>query len=180
MRLKCALIGPISLYLIVSFQAGVCARPSDRCAFPPGLHDEISMKYPGARVVTSGDLDKYHRKLFKKDHGARCPGRVKVDFYGDGKPTWAVVLMSGEGSKQKAKLVVAHQLAEDWELRLLETTDTAPVPVVWRQEPGEYHGMSEPKTIRAGNPVIVLCGYESWAILYAWTGSEVQKTWISD
>lgn len=40
--------------------------------------------------------------------------------------------------------------------------------------------MSEPMTIRARHQVIVFCGYESWAILYAWTGKEVVKTWISD
>jgi hypothetical protein len=126
------------------------------------------------------DLDEYNRKLFQKGHGRRCPGLVKLNFYGDGKPTWALVLISGEEPKRKAELVVARQLGKDWELRSLETTDTAPVPVVWRQDPGKYHGMSDPKTIRARSPVIVLCGYGSWAILYAWTGKDVEKTWISD
>jgi len=170
----------VSLYLFAASQVVVAPPPQDRCSLPPSLHDEIAKKYPSARVVTLADLDEYDRKLFQKDHGTRCPGLVKVNFYGDGKPTWALVLKAGEGSKQKAELVVARQLGEDWDLRSLETTDTAPVPVVWRQGPGKYDGMSEPKTIRATNPVIVLCGYGSWAILYAWTGKEVVKTWISD
>lgn len=180
MRLKSLLICAVGLYLFAVNQVVVAASPQDRCALPPGLPDEISKKYPGARVVTLADLNEYNRKLFKKGHGTRCPGLVKVNFYGDGKPTWALVLIAGEGPKQKAELVVARQLSDGWELRSLETTDTAPVPVVWRQGPGKYDGMSEPKTIRATNPVIVLCGYESWAILYAWTGKEVEKTWISD
>jgi len=33
---------------------------------------------------------------FTKDPGSRCPGLVEVTFYGAGKPTWAVVLISGE------------------------------------------------------------------------------------
>jgi hypothetical protein len=170
----------MSLYLFAAADVVLAAPPQDPCALPSGLHDEVLKKYPDARVVTLADLNEYDRKLFKKGHGTRCPGLVKVNFYGDGKPTWAFVLKEVEGSKQKAELVVAHQLGEGWELRSLETTDTAPVPVVWRQGPGKYDGMTDPKTIRATNPVIVLCGYESWAILYAWTGKEVEKTWISD
>ena len=180
MRVKSVLICVVSLYLFAASQVVVAPPPQDRCSLPPSLHDEIAKKYPSARVVTLADLDEYDRKLFQKDHGTRCPGLVKVNFYRDGKPTWALVLKAGEGSKQKAELVVARQLGEDWDLRSLETTDTAPVPVVWRQGPGKYDGMSEPKTIRATNPVILLCGYGSWAILYAWTGKEVVKTWISD
>ena len=180
MRLKFFLICAASLCLFAASRAVAAAPPQNPCALPAGLHEEVSKKYPSASVVALADLNEYNRKLFRRSHGARCPGLVKVNFYGDGKPTWALVLIVGEGSKQKAELVVARQLAEGWELRPLETTDTASVPVVWRQGPGKYDGMSEPKMIRATNPVIVLCGYESWAILYAWTGKEVVKTWISD
>ena len=180
MRVKSVLICVVSLYLFAASQVVVTPPLQDRCSLSSSLRDEITKKYPGARVVSLADLDEYDRKLFQKDHGTRCPGLVKVNFYGDGKPTLALLLKAGEGSKQKAELVVARQLGEDWDLRSLETTDTAPVPVVWRQGPGKYDGMSDPKTIRATNPVIVLCGYGSWAILYAWTGKEVVKTWISD
>jgi hypothetical protein len=56
------------------------------------------------------DLDGYDRKLFQKDYGSRCPGLVKVDLYGDGEPTWALVLVgSGKPTQRKAELVVARQ-----------------------------------------------------------------------
>lgn len=177
MRLKSVLICAVSLYL---FAANQLTAAQSRCALPAGLSEAISKKYLGASVVALTDLDEYNRKLFQKDHGTRCPGLVKVNFYGDGKPTWALVLKVGEGSKRKAELVLARRLGDDWEVRSLDSSDTAPMPVVWRQGPGKYDGMSEPTTIRAKNPVIVLCGYGSWAILYAWTGKEVEKTWISD
>ncbi len=177
MRLKSVLICSVSLCLCAS-QVVVATPPQARCSLPPSLRDEISKKYPGTRVVSLADLDEYDRKLFQKDHGSRCPGLVKVDFYGDGKPTWALVLISGENPKRKAELVVARQIGDTWETRSLETTDGT--PVVWREGPGKYDGMSEPNTIRAKNPVIVFCGLESWAILYAWPGKEVVKTWISD
>jgi hypothetical protein len=179
MRLKSVLICAVNLCLFVFSQAGAASPSNGRCAFPSGLRDELSKTYPGTSVVSLADLDDYDRKLFKKDHGSRCPGLVTVDFYGDGKPTWALMLVgSGKPSQRKAELVVARQMGEGWEIRSLDTADGT--PVVWRQGPGKYEGMSEPATIRATNQVVVFCGYESWAILYAWTGKEVVKTWISD
>ena len=85
---------------------------------------------------------------------------------------------AGDNPKRKAELVVARQVGESWEIRSLETTDET--PVVWREGPGRYSAVYGEKTIRAAYPVIVLCGYESWAILYAWTDKGVEKVWISD
>jgi len=146
---------------------------------PAGLDEELSKKYPGTRILTVGDLDEYDRKLFRKDHGARCPGLVRVNFFGDGKPTYAVVLIAGENPKRTAELIVGHLTAEGWETRSLEKTDGT--PVVWREGPGKYEGMyEESQTIRAKYPVIVFCGYGSWSIVYSWTGKDVVKTWLSD
>lgn len=180
MRLKAMLACAAGLYLFAANQVVVAAPPQDRCAFPPGLHEVLSKKYSDGRVVTLADLDEYNRKLFQKDHGSRCPGLVRVNFYGDGKPTWAVVLITGENPKRKAELVVARQVGRGWEISSLDTVDASEVPVVWRQGPGKYGDISKPKTIRAMNSVVVLCGYEVWARLYAWTGKEVEKVQISD
>jgi hypothetical protein len=178
MQLKSALICAVSLYLLSASQIVVAAPPRDPCTFPPGLRDEISNKYSSARLLELKDLDEHDLKLFQKDHPTRCPGLVRVNFYGDGSPTWALVLVSSEGTKQKAQLVVARQVAQGWETRSLEVTDGT--PVVWREGPGKYDDIYGEKKIRAKNPVIVLCGYDSWAIVYAWTGKEVEKIWLSD
>ncbi|MGB2678185.1 MAG: hypothetical protein WAN12_13965 [Candidatus Acidiferrum sp.] len=178
MRLKAMLACAAGLYLFAANQVVVAAPPQDRCAFPPGLPEELSKKYSGGRVVTLADLDEYNRKLFQKDHGSRCPGLVRVNFYGDGKPTWALVLITGENPKRKADLVVARQVVRGWEIRLLETTDGT--PVVWREGPGRYADLDGKNTIRATSPVIVFVGYGGWGILYAWTGKEVEKVQISD
>jgi hypothetical protein len=53
-------------------------------------------------------------------------------------------------------------------------------PVVWREGPGKYRDVYGEKTIRATHSVVVLAEYESWAILYAWTGKGIEKIWISD
>ena len=179
MRMKSLLICAVGLYLFAANQV-VAAPRQDPCALSAGLHDEVTKKYPGANLVTTTDLDEHNRKLFQKDHGVRCPGLVRVNFYGDGKPTWALVLLTGEGSNRKAEVVVAHQVGQSWEFSSLDTVDASEVPVVWRQGPGKYDDISEPKAIRAKSPVIVVCGYEVWARLYAWTGKEVEKVQLSD
>jgi hypothetical protein len=155
------------------------APPNDACDLPQGLQHEIANKYPGAKLVSMSDLDENDRALFQKDHGNSCPGLVKVDFYGDGKPTLALVLIARDKSKEKAELVVAHQVGEHWSLTLLDTAQSS-VPVVWSQDPGEFHDVYGKKKIRATRPVIVFCGYNSWAILYAWTGKDAKKIWIAD
>src|SRR5713226_3881647 len=178
MRVRAAAICGLALFNF-AFTYVVSAATGEQCQPPLSLGEEISKRFPGTHIVTAADLEEYDRKLFRKDHGTRCPGLVKVNFFGDGKPTWALVLISGDNPKRQAQLVVAHLLDAGWEIRSLETTDGT--PVVWRQGPGKYQGLyvSE-KVIRATRPVIVLCDYGSSTILYAWTGKEVEKVWLSD
>ena len=151
---------------------------SDPCSLPQDLKEVIARKYPAERLAHLADLDEYDQKLFRKDHGDRCPGLVRVNFYGDKEPALAMVLISGENPKRKAELIVARNRGNSWEPQSLETTDNT--PVVWSQKPGKYGGIWDTKPIVAGHPVIVFCGYESWAIVYAWTDNGIVKTWISD
>jgi len=174
-RLIWALV--ISLFALVG---NATAGPAgDHCRPPVTLGEELSKKFPGAHIVALSDLEKYDRKLFRKDHDGRCPGLVRVNFFGDGKPTYAVVLVTGEDPKRTAELIIARLTGTGWETRSLEKTDGT--PVVWREGPGKYEGMyKETPTIQAKYPVIVFCGYESWSIVYSWTGKDVVKTWLTD
>jgi hypothetical protein len=151
---------------------------TDPCALAPGLSAKIAQEFTGTHVEKAADLSEYDRRLFRKDHGGKCPGLVKINFYGDAKPTWALVLIENTSSSKKTRLLLAQQAVDSWELRLVEETDGT--PVVWRQPPGKYEGMNESKSLHAKFPVIVFCGYGSWAILYAWTGKEIEKIWLSD
>jgi hypothetical protein len=175
-------LGSFSVWVASLFVLAVsvvqAVPPIDPCTLPRGLHDKISSDFPSARLVRMADLSDQGRGLFQKDHGRVCPGVVKVNFYGDERPTWALVLISGENPKRKAELIVGHQVGDVWEIRSLETTDGT--PAVWREEPGRYNDLDGQKTIRATRPVIVFAGYGSWAVLYAWDGKEVQKIQISD
>src|SRR5258707_2215308 len=142
-----------SFCVVVAIQTAVAAPPTNPCDLPPGLRDELSKKYPGTHVVSMEDLSKEDRQSFQKDHGKRCPGLARVNFYRDGKPTWAVVLIAGENPKRKAELVVARHGGDGWDIRSLDTTDGT--PVVWREGPGKYDDLYGKKTIRATRPGIV-------------------------
>jgi hypothetical protein len=122
------------LCLIVFIPAVTAASPNDKCAYPLDLRGQISKNYPDKNLITLADLDEYDQKLFRRDHKSQCPGLVKVDFYGDRKPTYALVLIAGENPKRRAELIVARQLVEGWEIRSLDVTDGT--PVVWREAPG--------------------------------------------
>lgn len=178
MRLKA--IPRLFFWVLVLVKVAVAAPPSDACSLPDSLQREIAAKYPGSQLVTLSALNADDKAFFHKDHGDACPGFTKVDFYGDGKPTVALVLIAKGDTKQKAKLVVAHHVGEQWKTVLLEMAGEAPVPVVWSQPPGQYRDVYGKREVRAIKPVIVFTGYESWSILYAWTSSRVTKIWLQD
>jgi hypothetical protein len=169
----------LSATLVVCGGQIAAAQPQSGCALPDGLSPVIASKYPNAHVVTLSDLNQDDQKLFQKDHGSSCPGLTRVDFYGDGKPTLALALLLTNGAKN-AQLMVAHQVENQWQTRLVDGADASPVPVVWSEKPGKYDDVHGQKTLNAIRPAVVFCGYESWAILYAWTGKRVEKIWISD
>jgi len=166
-------------YLLIFVGAAPAMPATDPCSLPQSLQREVMNKYPAARLVTLRDLADDDRELFQREHGNDCPGLVGVDFYGDGKPTFALVLIVKTNAKVNAELVVAHEVAEKWEIVLFDKADSS-VPVVWRQGPGEYHDVYGDKRVQATKPVIVFCGYNAWAILYAWTGNKVDKIWLRD
>jgi hypothetical protein len=87
-------------------------------------------------------------------------------------------LINGQNLKRKAELILAHQLADVWEIRSVDVTDGT--PVVWRENPGKYDDMYESKTIRAKSPVVVFSGLGSWSVIYAWNGKGIEKLQTSD
>jgi len=178
MRLKVNVL-LVASCLLASVRVSAAEQATDPCSLPQTLQREVAHKYPGARLVTLNDLAQDDRSLFQKDHGNDCPGLVNVNFYGDGKPTLALVLIVNTGTTVTAKLVVAHELAQKWETALLEKAEST-IPVVWSQGPGEYEDVYGEKKLRVTRPGIVFCEYYAWEILYAWTGSRVDKIWLRD
>jgi len=141
----------------------------------------VAKKYPGSGVVKVSDLEEDDRSFFRDDHGDACPGLANVDFYGDGRPTVAMALLTKneQRDKYKTKLMLAHRSSTAWEISVLGAT-AGPVPVVWSEGSGVYKDVYGRKELHASHAVIVFCGYESWAIVYAWTNNKVDKVWIRD
>lgn len=172
-------------FLLLVAQVASAAPSNHVCHLPQSLQSEIARKYPGTSVANFSDLTDDDKKIFLADqksfpkiHTNTCPGLAKVDFYGDGKPTLAVVLFNP--TKKDSQLIIAREVGSEWTIRFLGTSGGMPVPVVWSQPPGKYDDIERDKTIHAAHPVIVFCGYESWAIVYAWTGKKIDKVWIMD
>lgn len=139
----------IGFCLLVLVQAAAAKPQSRECNLPQDLQREIASRYPGRKVVTLSDLQDDDRAFFQKDHGDSCPGLLKVDFYGDGKPTLALVLIT----KENSELIVAHQVDEKWISTVLGKGGPS-VPVVWGLPPGKYADVYGKRTIRATRPVI--------------------------
>jgi hypothetical protein len=175
MPMRRKLLAAVGFCLSVFIQVAAALPQNRECDLPQDLQREIASKYSGMKVVTLSDLQEDDRAFFQKDHGNSCPGSVKVNFYGDGNPTLALVLIANE----KSELIVAHQVGESWRSTVLETGGPS-VPVVWSLPSGKYTDVYGKKTIRATRPVIVFFQYEAWGILYAWTGNAVSKIWIAD
>jgi hypothetical protein len=173
----------VKAFWLLALVRGAAAQSSnDACDLPKDLQSVVEGKYPGTKIVTLSNLNEDYKQLFQKDHAGSCPGLAKVDFYGDGKPTFALALTTKSQANPKAnprtKLVLAHQVGANWEVAILDKAE-GPVPVVWSDKPGEYKSVYQYK-IRATRPVIVFCGYSSWAVLYAWTNNKVAKIWLRD
>jgi hypothetical protein len=167
--------------LLALVHVAAASPATDPCALPPDLQREVASKYPGATIVNLSDLGEDDRGFFEKDHKGACPGMVSVDFYGDGKPTIALVLSKKNGLKEITELIVARRVADGWKMTSLETGNSSPyAPVLWTEPPGVYRDVYGKKTIHAARPVIIFCKYEAWAIVYSWTGDRATKIWIMD
>src|SRR5258708_8541876 len=178
MRLKSIAVSGVWFCLFVLVQVAAAQSSSDACDLPKDLRSAVERKYAGTKVVTLSDLSEEDKQLYQKEHSDSCPGLVKVDFYGDDKPTFALPLTTQSQPYPTTNLVLPHRPDSNWEVTTLNKAD-GPIPVVWSEKPGEYKSVYQHK-IRATRPVIVFCGYSSWAVLYAWTNNRIAKLQLQD
>jgi hypothetical protein len=151
------------------------------CSLPAGLQEEFSKSRPGTTVARLANFSDDDKAFFSKEHPSSCPGLVKVDFYGDKKPTWAVVLIKGNGQAFNYELLVAQRDKNIWNLRTLVPSDSDTfVPFVWALGPGNYQSVSDGTTIHATRPVIVFFQYGAVEIVFSWNGTKIEKVWLMD
>lgn len=176
--LPCSMAILAAIALLFAAQTALAAPANHACDLPQSLQRQIAQNYPDARVVTQHDLIEDDLKFYRHDHGNACPGLARADFFGDGKPTLAVLLL--DQAKKDSQLIIARKLGPAWTIQPMDTGGDPPVPVVWSQPSAKYTDVDNGKILRAIHPVFVFCGYESWAIVYAWTGKKIDKVWIMD
>ncbi|HTV58012.1 MAG TPA: hypothetical protein VMJ93_03990 [Verrucomicrobiae bacterium] len=170
------------LALLSLLLAGVTTRaqpPMDPCEMPPGVSAVAHARFPASKIIAVSDLSADDRNLYEKKHPGACPGLASVNFYGDHKPTLALALASKRKNDLLTRLVIAHLEEGKWTLTVLTKTN-GPAPVLWAEPPGEYKDLYGVKKIRATNPVVVFCGYYSWAVVYAWINNRVSTIWLQD
>jgi len=168
----------MALWLVILVLRAFAQSPANVCVLPKSLQDTVAAEYPGGKVITLSDLNEDDQQFFQKDHHGACPGLVKVDFYGDGMPTFALALATPAQIGFSTQLVVAHLLGAKWKTTVLEKTG-GPAPAIWSEKPGEYEGVYGAK-MRSTRPVILFVGYESWAVMYGWDGRKVKHIQIND
>ncbi len=173
-------------FLLVTL-LGTCGlawgQGSGRCELPESLSVQISRLHAGYSVITANALRKSDRSRYRADHGPSCPGFVKLDFYGSALPTYGLALAKREDKNVYAKLLVATQVekaANKWNVVELDSASVTAAPVIWAEAPGEYKDVHGEKVIKAKHSVLLFVEYESWGIVYAWNGTEIQKVWVSD
>lgn len=178
-RLRFIVVSALWFCLFVLIQVAAAAQPSsDACDLPRDLRIVVEREYAGTKVVSLSDLSEEDKQLYQKGHSDSCPGLVKVDFYGDGTPTFALAMTTKSQTHPTTKLVLAHRAESNWKVTTLDKAD-GPIPVVWSEKPGEYKSVYG-KKINSARPVIIFCGYSSWAVLYAWMNNRVAKIWLRD
>ena len=180
---------PISALLLMPVLLGATAlaapvRAAKECSFllPESLAESLGRLHPGAKVLTLDQLHRRERRLFKKEEGRRCPGIVHLDFFGDHRDAYGVVLVTGAGQGRRLRLIVASRTeqASAWNIETLDTQKGPSLATVAKKAPGVYEDIHRKKKIDANAEALVWVGWERWAILYAWTGQKIDKIWLSD
>ena len=152
----------------VPVSAGTTPRSHCSETLPSALNQIIKHRYIEFNVLT------------KKDSRHGCPGIVKVDFYGDGRTVYAIVIRKprGLGAVIEEKLLLAEKGHNHWKVTTLAENDS---PGNVSHEPaGEYGDMYRTRSFRTKGDLIVYFGYESWAVGYGWTGEKIEEVQLTD
>jgi hypothetical protein len=138
-------------------------------ALPVALDRLIKHQYPDWHLLS------------KKEYRLGCPGIAKVDFYGDGRPAYAIAIekYSGIGGQAEGKLILAHRTSGGWQTSVLEEPVSG-TGLVWHEPPGKYEDRYKERTLIAKGDVVLYFGPGSWTIAYGWTGERVDKVWLTD
>ena len=157
-------------------------RAAKECSFllPESLGDSLGRLHPGAQVLSLNQLRRSERRLFKKAEGRRCPGIVHLDFFGDHREAYGVVLVTGAAAQRRLRLILASRMegASAWKIETLDTRKDPGLATVAKEPPGVYEDIHHKKKIQASAETLLWVCWGKSTILYAWTGEEIDKIWL--
>jgi len=147
------------------------ANPRSHCSetLPSSLNQLIKERYLDFQVLN------------KKDSTHGCPGIAKVDFYGDGRTVYAVVIRKPHKSEAvvEGKLLLAEKEDKHWKVTLLDEGDDW--GSVSHEPAGEYGDMYRTRSIKSKGDLIVYFRYDqSWAVGFGWTGDKIEEVQLTD
>lgn len=165
------LVKLLVVLLLLAIQVSADASPRRHCSetIPTAVQKIIHERYPDFHVRT------------KKDSTHGCPGIVKVDFYGDGRAVYAVVIQKDRDEQemqQDGKLLLASKEGKGWKVEILEGEGNP--GSLWHAAADEFVDMYKGRTAAAKGDIIVYFGYESWERAYGWTGEKIEMVQLSD
>lgn len=117
---------------------------------------------------------------YRKERPTGCPGVLRLDLYGDGRPVFAILIMREIQNGWQTKLLLAEQEShKKWKLQTIwEANDVdgvlLPVP------PGEDSDIWRDVTIRGTGEGILYIKYEAYAIVFRWTGQSIEHVYVMD
>lgn len=152
----------VSLFLAIYDSADAAPRRHCSETIPTAIQKIIRERFPDFHIRT------------KKDSTHGCPGIVKVDFYGDGRAVYAVVIQKD----RDGKLLLASKEGQGWKVEVLE--DEGSPGSLWHAPANEFVDMYGERTAKAKGDIILYFGYESWERGYGWTGDKIEWVQLTD
>ena len=160
-----------------------------RPEIPTSLAADLRALFPNSKLLTADMLDAGNRRQFLKENPGSCPGVATGDFFGDGRPAFAIVLCQPLGKREgpptfigsrEAVLVVARPDATGkWWFQLVDSANDS-IAVVESLPPGDYASVYADGVIHAKHDAIGFGGFSSWFIVFGWNGSSFEKVWLAD
>jgi hypothetical protein len=158
-----------SVVVLLLLGVGFLARAQEQSrkfdALPSSVRAAVEEKYPGWRLVQVSDLRSDDQTLWKKSHGAKCPG-LAVGHYENGSDNSYAITLFQKAPKLRQLLVVITPGLPSPKLHVLSgPQEVAYLSVVSKLPPGSYSD-AEGKPVKIGKESISYEAIEAGAITY--------------
>ena len=85
---------------------------------PASLARDVAVMFPLAKVMTLAMLSPGDRRIVEAARPGQCPGVAAVDFFGDGKTDYALVLAHGTKSRMAILVLARAEATGRWSFQL--------------------------------------------------------------